>query len=46
MNIQTDQKDDVVDLGAVTAETKGFGSKGLTDDMTGQRQYDAGLSAA
>ncbi len=45
MNVHTDQNDDVIDLGAITAETKGFGSKGVLDEITGQRQYNAGLTA-
>ncbi len=44
MNMFTEQKDDLVDLGSVTAETKGLGSQGPIDFVTGLRQYDAGLS--
>lgn len=45
MKKETERCDDVVELGAVTVETKGIGNSGPPDGVAGLRQFQTGLSA-
>lgn len=45
MKKEIERCDDVVELGAVTVETKGVGNSGPPDGLAGLRQFQTGLSA-